>query len=192
MRCQTRWKRWAERPQTRAATRAATATTARMGLSMSGEMVPVRSPAGHGRLRMPTGLQAPGTGERSPVQADTSSAELLHAVDHGLRVERGGRPVVVPHALVAGGLHEHGRLLDREQDAPAADDALVAVGVGGVEHVVHRVALVDDVVVVPVPRRGADVHEHAVGRGDHPVGGGQVDRRQAARAVALEGERPCP
>ena len=71
--------------------------------------------------------------------------------DDGRRVEGGGRPVVVPHPRVAGGLHEQRGLLDGEEGAAPAGDPLEALGVGGVEHEVHRVALVDDVVVVPVP-----------------------------------------
>ena len=158
-----------------------------------------------GYLRLPTASQAStsaassphgGRPQRGPVRdrgalagpARHVHAELLHPEDHRLRVDGGRGPVVLPHALVAGGLHEHGGLLDGEPSAAPAGDPLEAIGVVGVEHEVHRVALVDDVVVVPVPRRGADVHERRVGRGDHALAGRQLDGRQAAGAVALEGE----
>ena len=129
------------------------------------------------------------TGIRSaPLPGADVDAELLHAVDDDPRVEGRRGPVVVPHPLVARGLHEHGRLLDREQHPAPAHDALVALSVVSVEHEVHRVALVDDVVVVPVPGVVLRCGQHGIGvrrchhsarlAGEAAIGG------EAARAVA--------
>src|SRR5947208_2603817 len=98
------------------------------------------------------------------------------------------RPVVAPHPVRRRVGDEAARLLEREEDAAAADLPLVGRGVLGVRDVVHAVAHADDVGRVPLARARANVDEAGLGRaGEHlAVACDQRDRREAAGAVGLE------
>ena len=182
------WRRCAERAHTTAATPQATATDGQ------DRLVHVRANGSGGSIAaLLNGAAKPWSGRdlaalAGPGDTSTPSALMPAIVSRGSIVD--GAQSSCHIRCVGGGLHEPRRLLDREQHAAAADDPLVALGVRGVEHEVHRVAHRDDVVVVPVPRAARHVHERSVGRRDDAVGRGQRDRREAARAVALE-RAPC-
>src|SRR5438034_11840486 len=98
------------------------------------------------------------------------------------------RPVVAPHPVRRRVGDEPPRLLEREEDAAAADLPLVAERVLGVRDVVHAVAHGDDVGRVPLARARAHVDEDRFGRaGEHlAVACDQRDRLEAAGAVGLE------
>src|SRR5438034_10353465 len=108
--------------------------------------------------------------------------------DDALGHDAGRRPVVAPHPVRRRVADEPPRLLEREEDAAAADLPLVAKRVLGVRDVVHAVAHADDVGRVPLARARAHVDQDRLGhaRDDVAVARHQAHRREAARAVGLE------